>query len=679
MRARKFLLAGAVTAMAVGLSAAPVMTPVAHATTEGSFNVLVRSTESGDALSGAKVQLYSASTGAAVQAAATTDGDGQATIAGLSDGRYTAKVSGTGYFEEYTRVATIGDGSEYTYEYVYLDPITPVQTAKLRGKVTVDGTEGRYPTIYLYPGTATQQQVDNWEVDYVYASGQRNGLWGRVLAAGSYKVRACSEDADYNRSGCAWVGGATADSATVITVAANQTKVVPDLDIVTGAPAASSRVTGKVIGAGGAGIVGVRVYLYGPDATDIWDYVSSTSTDSLGVYSFRDDDVPAGSYRLRFDDSRGEYVGEFHNDVPLSVDDPATWEDDSYLIPAGAGTVTVPATGAVTANASLAKAPVPPATSGLSGRLVNDAGSGVAGYVEIYDARGSHTFSVSTRRDGTFSVPADQLAPGGYRLWAEGDGVVGSWNGGAPVQAKAPLVTVPVVGVANIGALRLQRYGAIGGTVALTANAAGDLASSRVVVYDADGEEYSSWSTDSNGSYTADELAPGTYYVRAEGSRSSLFDHDVELPYIPQYWAGRYTLSSATPVVVRPGATTARINFTLSNRLSAVTAPSITGSPTLGKVLTARAGTWTRAKDVVFTYQWKRGGKVVGTGAAYKVAKADQGASLTVTVTATDRRGSYVTGAAVSKAVKVAKPPKKKVKKKAKKKTKKKAKKAKKK
>lgn len=64
-------------------------------------------------------------------------------------------------------------------------------------------------------------------------------------------------------------------------------------------------------------------------------------------------------------------------------------------------------------------------------------------------------------------------------------------------------------------------------------------------------------------------------------------------------------------------------------------APSITGSPAVGKTLTAQPGTWD-SNDVTFTYQWQRNGVDIASATApsYKVASGDQGASLTVVVTA---------------------------------------------
>jgi hypothetical protein len=67
--------------------------------------------------------------------------------------------------------------------------------------------------------------------------------------------------------------------------------------------------------------------------------------------------------------------------------------------------------------------------------------------------------------------------------------------------------------------------------------------------------------------------------------------------------------------------------------------PVISGSTTLGSVLTTTNGTWTNA--VSFTYQWKRGVTNIGTNSAtYTLVIADSAASITCVVTATNPYGS---------------------------------------
>ncbi|WP_106815835.1 S8 family serine peptidase [Microbacterium timonense] len=80
-------------------------------------------------------------------------------------------------------------------------------------------------------------------------------------------------------------------------------------------------------------------------------------------------------------------------------------------------------------------------------------------------------------------------------------------------------------------------------------------------------------------------------------------------------------------------------------------APTVTGSPKVGKTLTANPGKW-EPKTVTLAYQWLRDGTPIegATAKTYKVAAADAGTSLSVRVTAT-QEGNVNTGVADSAAV----------------------------
>jgi len=78
------------------------------------------------------------------------------------------------------------------------------------------------------------------------------------------------------------------------------------------------------------------------------------------------------------------------------------------------------------------------------------------------------------------------------------------------------------------------------------------------------------------------------------------------------------------------------------------TPPSISGTPQQGQTLTASAGTWGGTQPISYAYQWQRCdasgadcNAISGaTGASYSVGAADVGATLDVTVVATNIAGS---------------------------------------
>ena len=71
-------------------------------------------------------------------------------------------------------------------------------------------------------------------------------------------------------------------------------------------------------------------------------------------------------------------------------------------------------------------------------------------------------------------------------------------------------------------------------------------------------------------------------------------------------------------------------------------APVISGSTTLGSVLTTTDGTWTGTSPITFSYQWKRGGVSIGgaTASTYTLVAADSSANITCEVTGTNVAGS---------------------------------------
>ena len=71
-------------------------------------------------------------------------------------------------------------------------------------------------------------------------------------------------------------------------------------------------------------------------------------------------------------------------------------------------------------------------------------------------------------------------------------------------------------------------------------------------------------------------------------------------------------------------------------------APVISGSTSLGSVLSSTTGTWTGTPTITFTYQWYRGATLItgATSSTYTIVVADSAAALTCQVTATNGAGS---------------------------------------
>lgn len=94
------------------------------------------------------------------------------------------------------------------------------------------------------------------------------------------------------------------------------------------------------------------------------------------------------------------------------------------------------------------------------------------------------------------------------------------------------------------------------------------------------------------------------------------------------------------------------------------TAPTVTGTPTVGAALTASPGTWSPAGHVQTSIQWERCTSATScqailgaTQAVYVVALVDAGAMLRITVTATNESGSTIANSAMTGAVTGQPPP----------------------
>lgn len=676
-------VAGATLTVAIAGSPFVVPSP-AQAVGTGMIQVHVASTTGAD-LAGQSVALYSTATGLPVDTG-TTDGLGDAVFTDLDEGGYTARVAASSsYHEKYSTVVTIDGDGDVEFASVNLLPIGITQ-GRIAG--TVSKLDNALDAeIQIFPSTATNASVTSGDTEPVafasaydyeyYGDGTVQDDWAAKLPPGSYKVLVGDDDTPetvchgyMGYYGCygwsehesqVWVGSGApndANNAGVFVVTAAQTRstgsvtLAPDED----PPADPARIGGTVTGAASAPLdeVVVRLLQQQPDLS--WEVVASDMTGAEGTFGFTtiydqetydEIPVPAGVYTVSFEDSRNEYRTEFH-------DDKAT--GDPYNPPVDAATVTLGASGTSTVNAALDVVPID-LSSGLNGKVTNDLAVGHPGSIEVYDTYGNYVLGTETRRNGSWSTPATQLAPGSYKVRAE-DGVdVSGWYGGATYKVGTTF-TVPVKGAKAAGNSKLLRYGSITGTIGL-ATAPGDVTERYVGLYDADGERIDGTETATNGAYSFPRQRPGTYYVVATGERYSSFDEsDLQisrLKYIKQYWKGKFTLGTATPITVASGGNVTGVNVTLGRTLKAVTAPSIVRPSTIkvGSILKSRVGTWNVRTGLTYKYVWKRGTKVVGRSSSYKVVRGDKGKTLTLTVTATDTTKEYLTGSATSKGVKV--------------------------
>ncbi|HTU78650.1 MAG TPA: hypothetical protein VMF09_07820 [Solirubrobacteraceae bacterium] len=157
------------------------------------------------------------------------------------------------------------------------------------------------------------------------------------------------------------------------------------------------------------------------------------------------------------------------------------------------------------------------------------------------------------------------------------------------------------------------------------------------------GEE--AYTSTSEGHYEIEGLATGTYRLHFEQCHET--GESVE--WASQYYDGAATAAEATPISVTSGeepAVPALANVKLL-RSSAIkpantAAPALSGTPVVGDTLSCSTGTWTGTPTPTYSYQWLREGAAISGASAgsYTVQGADEGHSLSCTVTASNEAGS---------------------------------------
>jgi hypothetical protein len=610
----------AVTAVAA-LGAAPVTWALPAqadvATTTLKVNVYNETTCCGS-VNGATVTLISALTGSPVGAAATTDATGEVQFS-VPAGAYTAKVAKTGFVTEYSPVTTVSPddvtNSNTENAYVGLN-ISSSQMGKVHGRFTVNGGTSTWWNGFGYIDAFDATSGD--QMDGTWINQNLDGQWGRKFPAGSYKFAA--EVYSYNTGSWSmiWIGGSDQASAGVYTVTAGGTTEVPTVDL-SQAATNPTRVTGKVTDASGRGLDNVAAYLVPSSAPYGSSYIAQASTDRNGTYEFTGA-IPAADYRIWFRDYDDEFVTSYYAGTAAPVPAP-----NDGTVPAGAATVTVGTTLATVSTVKLVKGTAPTPTSGVTGTVTDDAGVGLT-YAHLYLANDEtqNSRSITTSRDGAWRVSAEELPPGTYSAYVYDDDDTHDQLG--PIT-----VTIPVSGVGSAGTMKLIRRGVVKGSLSHVGLSEDVYTSGLMALYSADGDMVDTEWSDDLGRFEFDPVSPGKYYLQAtEASSYGLYDNGHDL--IPAFYGGGSTLATATPITVtRAGTTTA--NITLTNRLTG-RGVAISGTPGAGRILTARTGSWNRSLGTSYSFVWKSGSTVVGKTASYKVAPADAGKTITLTVTA---------------------------------------------
>jgi 5-hydroxyisourate hydrolase-like protein (transthyretin family) len=461
-------------------------------------------------------------------ASTMTDSNGDYTFSGLQSGTYQVAFSigdgeylaqnynGQNAYSSYTNV-TVAQGSKTAGIDAALDA-----PAQIQGTVT-DSVTGSPVS-----GATVSTTGPNGTIHATTGSDGTYTLTG--LYPGSYTVE-FRPPSGANYLSQYYNGAMSSSSATAVGVGDGADVTGINASLRTG-----GQISGEVTSqATGVAVSGLWVYVFDSSGNS----AGSAQTGADGTYTVSD--LPTGNYVVEFYGT-GSYIPQYYegqasyaNASPVSVT---------------AGQVTTGVNAAMLSNGA------------ISG-TVTDASTGnpIAGaYVYVYDSSGYYETSATTNSSGVYTTPG--LPAGSYTVEVDATGY-------APFTYSG---TVSVsVGTTTSGinaALTLD--GAISGTVT-DASGQTDLGSVSVTAYDSGGSYATSTTTASDGSYTLNNLVPGTYELEFTPSSGQ--------NYLPQYYHGESTLASADPVTVTSGKTTTGIGAGL-----------VTGGQITGKVTDSATG-----------------------------------------------------------------------------------------
>lgn len=498
------------------------------------FGTVTRA-DTGVPLSGVAVDVYNDFGGWVT--GALTAADGTYSVP-LSAGTYYLRTRSSGFIDElYDGIAcpfyvfcwpndgtpvTVGPGGAAGIDFA-LDP-----AASLSGTITDAATAGPLSGfVYLYGATGTF--LDS------YFTGSDGTYEAVGLPSGKYYLQADAWDFRselYDDIPCE--GFCDPTSGTSIIVATGE--ALGGLDFALDRhPSIAGTLTEE---GSGDPIAGQEIDLFGSGGGWVdWDFTSSDG-------SYRFDGVAPGSYFVRT--STDDHLDELYDDLPCEPSCSVT-----------SGTVVEAVLGSETTGIDFVLVP-----KGKMAGTVTEAGfgsplSGVA--VWVYRASGSFLRSASTLSDGTYVVPG--LATGTYYVRTGSGAYENELYDGLPCQpscdvtAGTPVATTDGTTTSGID-FALVRRGSIAGRVSRSTDGS-PVSGADIRAYSLGGSFITSAWTGSDGTYTLQDMASGSYYLVAHA-----WNHQGEI-YDDIPCTGSCNPAQGVPVAVQSDTTTSAIDFAL--------------------------------------------------------------------------------------------------------------------
>ncbi len=400
-----------------------------------------------------------------------------------------------------------------------------VPASKITGKVT--------------NSAATPAPLANIEVDLFDANDNRlsstlTTSTGTYTFAGTYALGAGTYKIGFRDSGSGlylpqfYSGKANLASATPIAVGASATVANVNAALTLG-----GSITGKAINVSQIGLPGIVVTVYDNQGSE----VGSTTTSSTGVYTVAG--LAPGLYEVGFFDPADTDVSYFYSGAHSIA------------------TATQVAVKAATATTNISQ--VLPVGGTISGTVTDSSNHPLAGVVaSVYDASGGIVVSATTNSSGAYSVAG--LNAGAYEVGftdLSGHHISVFYSGKASIVSANTVDVATSAPTTNVNQKMASSApppatGAISGLV--TDSGGHTLAGVEVTVFDSSGNFVNSGQTGSAGTYTISGLPTGSY-------KAGFFPTG---NYLPQYYNGASSLTSATAVSVAAPNTTPNINAKLA-------------------------------------------------------------------------------------------------------------------
>ncbi|HEY1688300.1 MAG TPA: carboxypeptidase-like regulatory domain-containing protein [Solirubrobacteraceae bacterium] len=302
-------------------------------------------------------------------------------------------------------------------------------------------------------------------------------------------------------------------------------------------------------------------------------------------------------------------------------------------------------------------------TSSISGKVTSLATGAELAHIRVtaYEAEGTNAKVISTETGEFGAYKLEQLPAGKYVVGFQPDYENPSDYGLQFYPEKARFAEAEKVTIAKEGEEKPNINAKLGPGATVTGkvtDAGTGQSVEGIIVFaiavGSTGEPVGVTETGSDGQYTIIGLASGSVDIAFLSQSVGPEGEEEQLggPYISQIYNGESLFEAdiesdifallGTPLEVKAGDTSIANAALVRKAPFATQAPTLTGTPAVGQVLSCVPGTWTGLPEIGYSYSWLRNGVPIAGAATniYAIQTADQGDSIVCQVAASNKSGS---------------------------------------